>query len=76
MPNMLEIARLLTMGAKSPVPKRKRRILKDAVKELDRLESYKTARTKVIEKATGAKSDIEKRKKEVARQARKKLKGQ
>ena len=75
MPKILEIARLLTMGAKSPVPKRKRRILKDAEKELDRLESYKTIRTKTIEKATGAKSDIEKRKQEVARQARKKLRG-
>jgi hypothetical protein len=75
MPNILEYARLLTMGAKSPVPKRKQRVLKKAEKELDRLESYKTERTRTIERATGMKSDIEKRKQEVARQARKKLRG-
>lgn len=75
MAKLLHYARLLTMGAKSPVPKRKQKILKDAEKEIDRLESQKTERTKAIEKATGAKSDVAKRQREVARKARRSLMG-
>lgn len=76
MPKLLEYARLLTVGPKKTVPKRKRKILKQAEKELDKLDRMKTTRTKAIERAnTGVPSDIEKKKKEVARRARKTLMG-
>jgi hypothetical protein len=75
MAKILEYARLLTMGAKSPIPKRKRKILKEAEKRINKLESQKTARTRAIERATGAKSDISKQQKEVARRARRSLMG-
>lgn len=76
MPKFLEYARLLTIGPKKAVPKRKRQVLKKAEKEIDRLDRMKTARTKAVERAnTGVPSDIEKRKKEVARRARKTLMG-
>jgi hypothetical protein len=74
MSKVLEYARLLT-GSKNPVPKRKRRILKNAEKEIDRLDKLKTARTRAVEEATGVPSDIEQKKKAVARRARKTLMG-
>ncbi|MCK9492710.1 MAG: hypothetical protein M0Q24_11570 [Sulfurimonas sp.] len=70
MAKILEYARLLTVGPKNPVPKRKRKILKEADKELTRLESQKTARTKAVEEATGVPSDIERQKRAVARRAK------
>lgn len=60
---------------RNPVPKRKRKILKQAVKDLDRLESLKTARSRAVEKATGVKSDMTKRQREVAKKARRRLTG-
>ena len=71
MPKLLEFARLLTIGPKNPIPKKKRKIIKKAEEEIDKLEKLKTARTRAIEKRqTGVESDIEKKKKRVARQAR------
>lgn len=64
-------ARLL--GIKNPVPKRKRKILTKAEKEIDKLEKSKTARTRAVEQATGVASDIEKKKRRVARRARQTL---
>lgn len=75
MSKMLEYARLLTIGPKNPVPKRKRKVLKKAEKELDRLDKQKTARTKAIEESTGVPSDIENKKRAVARRARQTLMG-
>lgn len=75
MAKLLEYARLLTIGAKSSVPKRKRKILKKAEKKIEKLESQKTARTKAIEQATGVASDIEKKKRAVAKRARATLMG-
>jgi hypothetical protein len=63
------------VGGKNAVPKRKRKILKQAEKELDKLESAKTARTKSVEESTGVESDITKRQREVARRARQSLMG-
>lgn len=66
-------ARLL--GIKNPVPKRKRKILTKAEKEIDKLEKSKTARTRAVEQATGVASDVEKKKRRVARRARQTLMG-
>jgi predicted nucleic acid-binding Zn-ribbon protein len=65
----------LKAGRVNPIPKRKRKILKRAEKELDKLEKQKTARTQAVEKATGVESDITKRKRDVARKARRSLMG-
>jgi hypothetical protein len=75
MAKILEYARLLTVGPKNPVPKRKRQTLKAAEMEIDRLEKTKTARTKAVEEATGVPSDVEKQKRAVARRARMTLMG-
>lgn len=60
---------------RNPVPKRKRKVLKQAVKDLDELEKMKTARTRTVEKATGVESDITKAQRRVARKARRRLTG-
>ena len=75
MAKTLEYARLLTIGPKNPVPKRKRKALSEAEKEIDRLEKSKTARTKAVEEATGVPSDVEKQKRAVARRAKSTLMG-
>lgn len=71
--SVLEKLRLLTIGPKNPIPRRKQKVLSEADRELTRLEGQKTARTKAIEEATGVDSDLEKRKKAVARRARQTL---
>jgi len=73
MPGILHYARLLTVGPKNPIPKKKRQLIENADREITRLEKTKTARTKAIESATGVASDVEKKKKAVARRARQSL---
>lgn len=73
MPNVLQTARLLTIGAKNPVPRRKRKILKKAEKEIRSLEARKTARTRDVERQSGAPSDVTKKQREIAKSARRKL---
>lgn len=63
-------------GAKSPVPKAKADILREADKDIRALQGSKTERTKAIEAADpGIESDVQKAIRERARKARKLLTG-
>lgn len=73
MPSLLHYARLLAGRPKNPIPKRKRQIIEKAEKDIDRMEKYKTERSRDIERRTGVPSDLEKKKKEIAKKARKTL---
>ncbi|MDD5458383.1 MAG: hypothetical protein PHF37_03215 [Phycisphaerae bacterium] len=70
------------LGAKSGVSKKKRKIFKEADEDIQRLQKFKTAATKDVEKRAGGfekevagMSDIDKAIKERARRARTLLRG-
>jgi ribosomal protein L17 len=60
---------------KSSVSKRKQQILSEAEKDLDKLASMKTERTKAVEAQTGVESDITKAMRKRAKEARSLLTG-
>ncbi len=73
MAKLLHYARLLTTGAKNPIPKKKRKVIKQAEKDIDKLEKLETPRSKSIEESSGVASDITKAKRDRAKRARRQL---